>query len=212
MPEPVEDKNCKYNATSENKRRLQLFSISLCVILAFLGVVIYFAASNSTKGINLESYKKASLSALEVKKDAPPQPEQVFYDANHKEINLSMFKGKILLVNIWATWCGPCVEEMPSLAALRETYKDKPINIIAISVDRVDFAQKAQQKLNELSGGKLDFYHDPLMRIAFPMRAAGFPTTIIYNEEGVEIARVSGAANWDSLEAHQLIDAILAKP
>jgi hypothetical protein len=95
------------------------------------------------------------------------------------------------------------------LANLREAYKGKPIEIIAISADRGDFAPQAKQKLEELSGGKLAFYHDPKMRIAFPIRAKGFPTTVIYDAQGVEIARVSGAANWDSQEAHHLMDALM---
>lgn len=147
---------------------------------------------------------------MEILPKAPPQPQQAFYDAENKAATLSQFRGKILVVNIWATWCGPCIEEMPSLANLKAAYKDKPINIIAISVDRGDFASKAKQKLAELSGGNLPFFHDPMMRIAFPLKAKGFPTTVIYDAAGVEVARVSGAADWNSAEARGLIDALLA--
>ncbi|KAF0117877.1 MAG: redoxin domain-containing protein [Hyphomonadaceae bacterium] len=197
------------NQNPQKAKNLFRFSIAMCLLLVLILLAGYFALSLNTQSHKLERFRTGGLAALEILNKAPQQPQQVFFDAQKKEITLADFRGNILVVNIWATWCGPCIEEMPSLANLRAEYKDKPIEIIAISVDRADFAPNAKQKLEELSGGKLAFYHDPMMRIAFPIRAKGFPTTVIYDAQGVEIARVSGAANWDSPEARHLMDALM---
>lgn len=198
------------NQNPQKAKNLFRFSLALSLLLVLVLIAGYFALSLNTQTNNLERFRTGGLAALEILNKPPSQPQQVFNDADKKEINLSQFRGKILVLNIWATWCGPCVEEMPSLANLRETYKGKPIEIIAISVDRADFETQAKQKLAELSGGKLAFYHDPRMRIAFPIQAKGFPTTVIYDATGMEVARISGAADWNSVEAHGLIDALLA--
>lgn len=195
--------------TTTKTKNLFWFSAAMSLLLIFILAAGYFAVSLNTQKHKLERFKLGGLAALETLAKPPAQPQQVFFDANKNPITLSQFHGKILVVNIWATWCGPCVEEMPSLAKLHEGYKDKPINIIAISVDRSDFAAEAQNKLAELSGGKLSFYHDPMMRIAFSIQAKGFPTTIIYDTNGTEITRISGAADWNSAEAHGLIDSII---
>ena len=186
--------------------------IGAIVIALLAAYFVYNAASNSTKTGNLGRHKMGALTALEFPKQETIAPNTVFLDKDGKQRMLSEFKGSILVVNLWATWCPPCVREMPSLAKLSEFYKGQNLKIIAISVDKADDTNKAKTKLMELTKGKIDFYQDPEMKIPFAMSAAGFPTTIIYDENLKEIARLPGDADWDSPEAQSLFDDILKNP
>ena len=103
--------------------------------------------------------------------------------------------------------CAPCIREMPALAKVSRKYPS--LKVIAISVDRGDKAELARKKLKELSGGTLAFYNDPLMRIAFPLKAKGLPVSVIFDKQGKEIARIDGAVEWDDSKAQELIVAII---
>jgi hypothetical protein len=98
---------------------------------------------------------------------------------------------------------------MPTLAALDRAFEGKPFEVVAISVDRprdVDFARK---RLKELTGGQLEFLIDTTMTIAPDSGAQGMPTTILFDAQGRELARLAGEADWDSPEAIRLIEAAL---
>ena len=125
----------------------------------------------------------------------------------HQVEGLSDFN---ILVNFWATWCGPCEREMPSLAALQTSKGDENFQVVAISIDAEEDRDYARQRLQELTGGVIDFYFVPPERweVVYDSGARGFPTTVIYDETGSEIARLSGEAAWDSYEAIALIEAV----
>jgi hypothetical protein len=101
--------------------------------------------------------------------------------------------------------------EMPKLAALHADFVGKGFVVAAVSVDREDAKGEAKARLKELSDDKLTFLHDPRMSIVYPMKARGFPTSVLYNRQGVEIARLAGEADWASPQAHALIEAALAR-
>ena len=125
-------------------------------------------------------------------------------------MTLADFGGKVTLVNFWATWCGPCEREMPSLAALEREKGSEKFQVIAISVDAAEDKDYARERLGELTSGVLDFYFAPPENwdIVYESGTKGFPTTVIYDANGKEIARLAGEANWNSYEAAALIDAI----
>ena len=111
------------------------------------------------------------------------------------------------VVNLWATWCGPFVTEMPTLAALQKRYEGKDLAVVPISVDR----KSALQDVKSFIGvhPPLTIYNDPEFSIPAKLKVMGLPTTIIYDRQGHEVARVKGEAKWDSPEALALIDHLL---
>lgn len=136
--------------------------------------------------------------------DAPRQfRDQVFFDENGDEIDLSAFAGTVTVVNFWAIWCPPCVKELPSLNALSEAMADEGVRVAVISVDRGGL-KKAGPFLekHELS---LTPYTDPKSKLARQMGVSGLPVTAILGPDGREIARTIGDAEWDSDAAKDLL-------
>jgi thiol-disulfide isomerase/thioredoxin len=139
---------------------------------------------------------------------APP-PAVAFSDPSGKPTTLADFKGQVLVVNLWATWCAPCVKEMPTLAALQTAYAGKPVKVLAISVD--DAAGTGKARAFIAGHAPLDFYQNADLKLPFAFQppAAEFPSTIIYDREGVQRARMTGDADWASPEAKAVIDKLL---
>lgn len=192
-------------------RGLKIFSMLLFGLFVLILVAIYYAFVLSPKQTDLKSFKTGVLSRLIVDEANPIAPNDSFIDANGKEMSILDFKGSYVLVNVWATWCAPCVREMPALGELSEKYSQKGLKLVAINLDRADKTEFARKRLKELAGDSLHFYSDPRMRIAFPLKAKGLPVTIIYDKNSKEIARIDGAVEWQDPEAHRFIDAILAE-
>ena len=142
---------------------------------------------------------------------APPAtPQRAFTDAAGNSLTLHDLEGQVVVVNLWATWCAPCMEEMPSLAVLQRNFAGR-IAVVPISVDSEGERDKAISELRRLSGGSLPFLQDMTRGVLFDAQAAGMPVTIIYNRQGQEIARLAGGANWGSEDASRLIEAVLAE-
>lgn len=125
------------------------------------------------------------------------------------EMTLSDLKGKVVLLNLWATWCGPCREEMPHLNALQEELGSDQFEVVALSVDRGS-PEKSQKFLDEVGAKALRFYHDPTAKSGFAFMAIGMPTTLLIDREGREIGRLVGPAEWHSQDAKDLIKAAIA--
>ena len=125
--------------------------------------------------------------------------------------SVNALKGRPVVVNFWATWCGPCKEEMPSLAKLAKDYADRGVKVVPISVDRLQDGQAAKDFLR--GHGNLGFYNDPEYRVVFGLnpRPDGIPTTVIYDKSGKEQARLSGGADWSTEQAKKVMDAVIAK-
>ena len=143
--------------------------------------------------------------------EAPPAlPTRTLRDATGAETTLAAFKGDVVVVNLWATWCAPCVEEMPSLAELQHNFEGR-IRVIPVSIDSEGDREKAIAELARLSGGSLPFLQDMTRGVMFDLQAAGMPVTIIYDRDGNELARLAGGANWGSADATRLIEGVLAE-
>lgn len=133
-----------------------------------------------------------------------PAPEIAFRNADGRDLTLADFRGKVSVVNFWATWCAPCVEEMPALDRLHAALKPEGIEVVAISVDRGGLRQVAPFFASH-DLRSLPVYLDPAggsMR-AFAVR--GLPTTVVVDGEGRERGRLEGAAAWDSPAAQRLL-------
>ena len=125
------------------------------------------------------------------------------------EITLQNFRGKIVLVNFWATWCAPCLKELPSLNALQKRYDSDKFEIVAIAADPRG-PEVAGEFLKKLNIDALPLYADP--RLLFTSSIGGaniLPVSIIYDKKGTEIGRFIGEADWNSPESNALIQALI---
>ncbi|MBU3920631.1 MAG: TlpA family protein disulfide reductase [Alphaproteobacteria bacterium] len=140
-----------------------------------------------------------------------PVPSGTFNGPDGAEADLAAFRGKTILVNYWATWCPPCEKEMPSLGALQAARGGDTFEVVAISIDADEDVDFARRRLTELGAASIAFRHAPLDRgdIVYGAGVQGFPTSILYGPDGLEIARLAGEADWAAAEAVQFIDAAL---
>lgn len=188
---------------------------------ALLGVaaVVYIIAQASTKtapvAASAPSAASATAKPLSAKTTYPatptPAPDFTFHDGAGKPTKISDFKGKVVVLNVWATWCAPCITEMPTLAKLQAAYAGQPVEVVAVSIDSETAATKA--RLFIAKHDPLKFYHDRTMSLPFKLTppAPGAPTTIIYGKDGLERARVAGEADWAGPDARALVDKALAE-
>lgn len=182
-------------------------------VLGVAGIVYIIAQAsiNPQRETNLKSLATGEMAKFVTPVEAAPAPVNSFEDPTGAPKRIADFRGKVTVVNLWATWCGPCVIEMPTLAKLAADYQGKPVEIVAISVDRPDDADKARAFIAKHA--PLTFYHDPKMALPFAFKptASGMPTTIIYGADGVERGRLAGGADWGGKDAKALIDKVLAE-
>lgn len=136
-------------------------------------------------------------------------PEASFNDPAGKPIMLASFKGKIVLVNLWATWCVPCRKELPDLDRLAGELGSDKFEVVAISLDR-GAPDKPRKLLDDMKLSRLKLYHDPSARLGFTWKAVGMPVTLLLDREGREIGRLVGPAEWASEDAKRLITAAIA--
>ena len=176
--------------------------------------VVYIIGQSSTKTapvvatVPIAETRTSFASKLSIPSVPTPAPDYTFYDSSGKAVTLADFKGKVVVMNTWATWCGPCKVEMPTLARLQAAYAGKPVEVVAVSIDTPEDAAKAVLFIAQNS--PLKFYHDREMKLVFKIKAPGTPTTVIYGKDGMEQARVAGDADWTSPEARALVDKALA--
>jgi thiol-disulfide isomerase/thioredoxin len=132
-----------------------------------------------------------------------PAPEIGFADSAGKSLSLADFRGRIVLVNLWATWCEPCIREMPSLDRLRAALPDRDLAIVLVSQDRG--GDKVVAPFFTKLGLKLETYLDPKSTVGHAFEVRGLPTTILIDREGRELGRVEGALAWDGAPAQSLL-------
>ncbi len=113
--------------------------------------------------------------------------------------DMESLRGKVFLVNVWATWCVPCREEMPTLDALQAELGSDHFEVVAFSIDRAG-PSVVRQFYVEIGVKHLTMYVDRTMLSATALRAVGLPTTILINATGQELGRLTGPAEWDDPE------------
>lgn len=133
-----------------------------------------------------------------------PAPEITFSDGAGNTLRLADFKGRVVLLNLWATWCAPCVEEMPALDRLEAKLGGPDFTVLALSVDREGLA-KVQPFFAEHGIAVLDAYLDPAGRSPTLFGVRGLPTTLLIDRDGTVVGRQEGAAEWDDDGALRLL-------
>jgi thiol-disulfide isomerase/thioredoxin len=131
-------------------------------------------------------------------------PELRFEDANGKALTLTDFRGRAILLNIWATWCGPCRKEMPALDRLQEKLGSPSFQVIALSIDSGGL-DRVRPFFDKIGIKNLTIYLDRSSAAMIALEIIGVPTTLLIDREGKEIRRWVGPAEWDSVEIQSLI-------
>jgi thiol-disulfide isomerase/thioredoxin len=143
----------------------------------------------------------------------PPQPapDIAVTGPDGKPMKLKDLKGKVVVLNLWATWCAPCKVEMPTLAKLSAAYQAAPVQVVALSADSPDKTAEAKAFIAKNAPLKPYLAGGSNILFKFQPAVAGLPSTIIYDKKGVERARISGDADWSSKEARQVVERLLAE-
>lgn len=140
-----------------------------------------------------------------VRKNPPVEMAEIsFEDESGAKKSLADFKGKAILLNLWATWCVPCRHEMPSLDRLQKQMGSDQFEVVALSLDRAG-RDAARKFFDEIKVENLKLYIDQTMKAGNGLRAVGMPTTILIGKDGKELGRLPGPAEWDSEAAKKLI-------
>lgn len=150
-----------------------------------------------------------TLAAFLIHPETKPLPDVAFADGEGKPLKLSDWKGRVVLINLWATWCAPCRKEMPDLAKLQRELGSDQFEVVAISVDRKG-AEASSSFLKETGADALRLYVEPSTNIVGELQSAGLPATILVDRQGRELGRLLGPALWAAPEAVALIQAALA--
>ncbi|MBX9925926.1 MAG: TlpA family protein disulfide reductase [Hyphomicrobiaceae bacterium] len=146
------------------------------------------------------------------KKTPEPIADFTFEDGTGAKKTLADWNGKVVLLNLWATWCAPCRHEMPSLDRLQKRLggpeNGRGFEVVALSVDRQG-AAASKKFLDDTKIEKLGLYVESTSKSLGTLKATGLPTTILIDRDGREIGRLAGPAEWDSPDAIRLIEGVL---
>jgi thiol-disulfide isomerase/thioredoxin len=157
---------------------------------------------------------RGEVAAINVAKSPLRLPDLTFKDASGKDLSLADWRGRTVLLNLWATWCVPCRREMPTLDALQAKLGGPDFQVVAVNIDTRD-PDKPKTFLKEINIKNLTYYADESARSFQELkavgRAFGMPTTVLIDPQGCEIGIIAGPAEWASNDAIKLIQAALEK-
>ncbi len=174
----------------------------MTIVYALFLASVMILPSTSSYGSSFDDYFTAT---------TPPKNwgDKIHFvnDADEK-IKISDFKGKVVLLNLWALWCKPCLAEMPLLSKLQEEYKDKDLLIVPLNIDNPKTSAVSDFfKENNISN--FPVYRDKKFNIYNSIGLQGLPTTIIFNKQGEEVGRVKGVISWHSKDAKSYLSNLL---
>ena len=184
---------------------IAIFAMAAILVVGFLVVAVTALNKGDTGG--LESYAQGEMRRFTRIEDAPAQPAVAYVDENGAEVRLSDYRGQVILVNFWATWCGPCVEEMPALNRLQAEMGGDEFQVVTISLDRS--LDDAVSFFERYDLAELPIIHDTHLASFTRIQTPGLPTSILYDRQGREIGRLTAPAEWDSDDAMRLIQAAI---
>ena len=153
-------------------------------------IIFIFLISNSLAN------EVSDIKNLAINKELKRYDAITFLDGKNKKIGLNDFKGNLILLNFWASWCAPCKKEMPSLDLLKNYEELDNLKVFPINVGQ-DNIEQAKNFFNELNIQNLDLYFDSSITLAKKFRLRGIPTSILFNKEGLEFARIVGSIDFE---------------
>lgn len=157
---------------------------------------------------NIKDLNQGSMAGFVFRHAPKDVPEITFNDGSGEARKLSDWKGKVVLLNLWATWCAPCRKEMPALDELQAKLGSDDFEVVALSVDRAGL-DKPRDFLKKIKINSLALYNDPSAKMASKLKVMGMPTTLLIDRDGKEIGRLTGPAHWNAAEAVTLVKAVI---
>jgi thiol-disulfide isomerase/thioredoxin len=184
-----------------------ILPILLLIIVA--GASVYWFQGDVRKVSDVQPALPASAMAAFIKH---PQPKDIaafsFADGSGAPKDLSNWKGRVVLLNLWATWCGPCRKEMPELNKLQKLLGSADFEVVALSED-LKGVEASSAFLKETGADNLALYVDPKAAALAAIQSVGLPTTLLIDRNGKEVGRLLGPADWASPEAQALVKAVI---
>lgn len=202
-----------------DRRLFYILAVALAAITGFVATVIIAKSVRDLRQTDVRETQPERVAEgagakgwSRLVKASPPvaMGEVAFVDGEGKPRNLAEWKGKVVLLNLWATWCAPCRAEMPSLARLQAKMGGADFAVVAVSQDRGG-AEAPRKFLTNNGISQLGLYLDASGKLIQTLKAPGLPLTVLIDREGRQMARLAGPAEWDSPEAEALIRAAMAE-
>jgi thiol-disulfide isomerase/thioredoxin len=190
-------------APLSRKARAWLGAIGVLVLVA-TGMAVLQEATRSRDATRLRPPR------LTMHAEPRPLPPLDIRDAGGKPVPLERFRGKVVLLNVWATWCGPCRVEMPTLDRLQARLGGPGFEVVALSTD-VEGAKAVREFYDSLKVTRLAVYVEGEGNALTALGAPGMPTTLVVDGQGREVARYLGGADWEAPEVEKLIGTLIAQ-
>ncbi len=215
------DRNPATRSTPFRRRAALGVTIGLSVLIGCVGVL--YGMQNAGKKTALDCraaaatvarlgpYVHGEVAALMLQRDPRPAPDLAFNGPDGNPTTLAAYRGRTILLNLWATWCGPCRKEMPALDALQAKLGGKDFEVLPVNID-TDRPERSKAFLRETGITHLPFDADPTADVFQVLRAQGqaegLPTTLVLDPSGCEIGIMAGPADWASPDAQALVTAL----
>ncbi len=193
------------NRTIIIRTMLGLMSV-LAVLVA--GLFLFVKGAPAGGGADFAPFLKGELATFAMAEEITAAPEVIFVDGDGQEKSLADYRGKVILLNLWATWCAPCLHEMPTLDRLKAEMASDDFDVLAVSVDRAG-VEKSREFLDRTGAQHLDLLVDAAMGFNFAFSAYQLPTTILLGRDGIEIGRMAGDTKWDAREVKLFLAAVI---
>lgn len=187
--------------------RKYVWGFVIAGVATLLGVAFYFFWAPVP-----ESEKHSiAIQKFTIHESAQEIPEIYFISDDEQLLTLKHFEGKTILLNIWATWCPPCVEEMPTLDRLQAELGGDAFEVVALSIDQAGISA-VKKFYNKIGVKNLQTYIDDSAKSATILDTYGLPSTLLINEQGLELGRLIGPAEWDSPEIVSFLRTFIEPP
>ena len=183
---------------------MKRFIVALIIIASSLSLLVFVLRDKGQLQADLNSLAVGELSIVEVFNQPEAVSQTKFTDRDGEKLSFSDLEGKVLLVNFWATWCAPCIHEMPDLNRLQKALGSNSFEVITISLDRQGYGV-IDPFFDEVGIDNLKAYLDRSSKLSLEVGATGLPTTILLDRNGKMIARVVGPLKWDSRQAIEFL-------
>ena len=192
----------------ENARQSGRRLAALCAVVVLVTSVAVISARQTGASEQAVKYNTGAMRFFVLRSKPKPVPRLKFVDAGGQERSISEWRGRVVLLNLWATWCAPCREEMPALNKLQKAVGGVDFEVVAVSIDKQGL-EKSGAFLKELGVEDLELYADPTGKVSSDMNSIGLPMTFLFDRDQREIGWYAGALEWDSPEAIKLIRAAI---
>ena len=212
------------------RKRFAMRRLAMVIVGGFAGVAIGLAAvygigamqrnadpvcrPSAEVAKRLAPLARGEVAAINIATEPKRLPDLAFNDAGGQPRKLSDFRGRTVLLNLWATWCVPCRKEMPALDALQAKLGGETFQVVAINIDTRNL-DKPKAWLDEVGIKGLGYFADPSAKVFQDLKAIGkalgMPTTLLIDPEGCELGTLAGPAEWASEDAIKLIEAAKAR-